>query len=65
MHCRRDAQGLGLTVLRTWAFNDGAQWNSFQPTPGVLDERVLREVQLALTPIHGDFLCHAACSREG
>lgn len=25
----------GLTVLRTWAFNDGeAQWNALQPRPG-------------------------------
>lgn len=26
----------GLTVLRTWAFNDGeSQWNALQPRPGV------------------------------
>ncbi len=25
----------GLTVLRTWAFNDGeSQWNALQPRPG-------------------------------
>lgn len=25
----------GLTVLRTWAFNDGeTQWNALQPRPG-------------------------------
>ena len=40
----RDAQSLGLTVVRTWAFNDGNQWNAMQPSMGVLDERVLREV---------------------
>lgn len=45
----RDAQSLGLTVLRTWAFNDGNQWNSMQPSMGVMDERVLREVKPART----------------
>jgi mannan endo-1,4-beta-mannosidase len=24
----------GLTVLRTWAFNDGNEWNALQPEPG-------------------------------
>lgn len=24
----------GLTVLRFWAFCDGEQWNSLQPSPG-------------------------------
>lgn len=42
--CGRDATQLGLTVLRTWAFADGAQWNAIQPSLGVLDERVLSEV---------------------
>jgi hypothetical protein len=28
------AKKLGLTVMRTWAFNDGAGWNAFQPQPG-------------------------------
>jgi hypothetical protein len=28
------AQQLGLTVLRTWAFNDGDGWNALQPQPG-------------------------------
>ncbi|CAL8471249.1 g10791 [Coccomyxa elongata] len=41
----RDASELGLTVLRTWAFADGPQWNAIQPSLGVLDERVLSEVQ--------------------
>lgn len=40
----RDASELGLTVLRTWAFADGPQWNAIQPSLGVLDERVLSEV---------------------
>ncbi len=34
-----EAAGLGLTVLRTWAFNDGdGQWNALQTSPGVYDE---------------------------
>ena len=28
------AKSLGLTVIRTWAFNDGSGWNAFQPQPG-------------------------------
>ena len=31
-----EAAGLGLTVVRTWAFNDGAdEWNALQVAPGV------------------------------
>ena len=41
---RRESEQLGLTVLRTWAFADGPQWNSIQPSLGQLDERVLSEV---------------------
>jgi mannan endo-1,4-beta-mannosidase len=34
---------LGLTVARTWAFNDGAgQWNALQTSPGVYQESVFR-----------------------
>ena len=40
----RESEQLGLTVLRTWAFADGPQWNSIQPNLGQLDERVLSEV---------------------
>ena len=29
-----DAKSAGLTVVRTWAFNDGPEWNALQPTPG-------------------------------
>ena len=30
-------QEAGLTVVRTWAFCDGEEWNSLQPTPGKLE----------------------------
>ena len=43
MLCRESEQ-LGLTVLRTWAFADGPQWNAIQPSLGQLDERVLSKV---------------------
>ena len=32
---------MGLTVCRTWAFNDG-EYNALQITPGRFDERVFR-----------------------
>jgi mannan endo-1,4-beta-mannosidase len=36
-----ETAGLGLTVLRTWAFNDGAdEWNALQTSPGVYDEDI-------------------------
>uniref|UniRef100_A0ACD5VI16 Uncharacterized protein n=1 Tax=Avena sativa TaxID=4498 RepID=A0ACD5VI16_AVESA len=35
----RSAVGMGLTVCRTWAFNDG-DYNALQVTPGHFDERV-------------------------
>ena len=42
----QESEQLGLTVLRTWAFADGPQWNSIQPNLGQLDERVLSEVRV-------------------
>lgn len=36
------AAGAGLSVIRTWAFAAGEQWNALQPQPGQYDERVLR-----------------------
>jgi mannan endo-1,4-beta-mannosidase len=37
----REAKTLGATVVRTWAYNDGAdEWNALQRSPGVYDERV-------------------------
>jgi len=38
-------QSLGLTVLRTWAFNDygvNNTWQALQTAPQVFDERVFR-----------------------
>ena len=37
------ACALNLRILRVWLFNDGPDaWNSLQPSPGVLSERVLQ-----------------------
>lgn len=64
------AAAQGLTVVRCWAFADGAAtWNALQPRPGELDERVLRaldwlldaagrrglQLQLTLTNFWKDF----------
>jgi mannan endo-1,4-beta-mannosidase len=39
----------GLTVVRCWAFCDGAeQWNALQPRAGELDERVFRALDWLL-----------------
>ena len=44
-----EAKELGLTVVRTWAFNDGAdEWNALQTAPGVYDERVFRGLDYVL-----------------
>ena len=29
-----DAKAAGVRVIRTWAFNDGQEWNALQPAPG-------------------------------
>jgi mannan endo-1,4-beta-mannosidase len=60
-----EADAMGLSVLRTWAFNDGAgQWNALQTAPGVYDEDVfvgldyvvhqagLRGIKLVLTLVN-------------
>lgn len=31
-----DAQAMGFTVIRTWAFNDGDGWNAVQTQPSKL-----------------------------
>ncbi|MEM1348577.1 MAG: cellulase family glycosylhydrolase [Myxococcota bacterium] len=49
-------QRLGMAVLRTWAFNDGAQqWMSLQRAPGVYDEQVLLGLDhvVAMASRHG------------
>lgn len=44
-----DLEAAGVTVVRTWAFNDGPdQWNALQPSPGVFDERVFRALDLVV-----------------
>lgn len=43
---RRGAE-LGLTVVRTWAFNDGG-YNALQQFPGIFDERVLRALDFVI-----------------
>lgn len=50
----RAAAGMGLTVCRTWAFNDGT-YNALQLAPGRFDERVFRALDrvLAEAPRHG------------
>lgn len=37
----RDASSAGLTVCRTWAFNDGG-YQALQTSPGVYDENVFQ-----------------------
>ena len=49
------AASLGLTVLRTWAFSDGAQqWRALQRSPGVYDENTFAGL---------DFVVHQASLR--
>lgn len=43
------AQELGLTVIRTWAFNEGpSRWHAFQRAPNSYDERVLEGLDFAV-----------------
>lgn len=37
----KQAASVGLTVCRTWAFNDG-QWRALQKSPAVYDEEVFK-----------------------
>lgn len=41
----RQAAAVGLTVCRTWAFNDGG-WRALQKSPGVYDEEVFKVSEL-------------------
>jgi mannan endo-1,4-beta-mannosidase len=43
------AAAMGLTVMRTWAFNDGVdEWNALQTSPGVYQEYVFQGLDYAL-----------------
>eukprot|EP01018_Ginkgo_biloba_P023878 Gb_30579 [translate_table: standard] len=44
----QEAAGIGLTVGRTWAFNDGG-WRALQKSPGVYDEDVFKALDFVLT----------------
>ncbi len=37
-----------MTVIRTWAFCDGSEWNALQPAPGEWDERVFAALDWVL-----------------
>lgn len=41
----KQASTIGLTVCRTWAFNDG-QWHALQKSPSVYDENVFQVIQV-------------------
>lgn len=40
----RQASSVGLTVCRTWAFNDGG-WRALQKSPSVYDEQVFKVIR--------------------
>ncbi|KDP21853.1 hypothetical protein JCGZ_00640 [Jatropha curcas] len=44
----QQASSLGLTVCRTWAFND-AQWRALQKSPGVYDEDVFKALDFVVS----------------
>jgi mannan endo-1,4-beta-mannosidase len=41
----KQASSLGMTVCRTWAFNDG-QWRALQKSPSVYDEDIFKVYSL-------------------
>ncbi|XP_047322021.1 mannan endo-1,4-beta-mannosidase 6 [Impatiens glandulifera] len=43
----QQASSLGLTVCRTWAFNDG-QWRALQKSPSVYDEQVFQALDFVV-----------------
>ncbi len=43
-----EARDMGLTVVRTWGFNDGSGWNALQTAPGVYDETVFQGLDYVL-----------------
>ncbi|GLT75550.1 hypothetical protein SLA2020_472670 [Shorea laevis] len=44
----QQASSVGLTVCRTWAFNDG-QWRALQKSPGVYDEEVFKGLDFVVS----------------
>ncbi|KAF8402465.1 hypothetical protein HHK36_010549 [Tetracentron sinense] len=44
----QQASAVGLTVCRTWAFNDG-QWRALQKSPSVYDEDVFKALDFVLS----------------
>lgn len=46
---QEEMAAMGMTVLRTWAFNDGSsQWNALQTSPGVYQEYVFQGLDYVL-----------------
>ncbi|XP_057744553.1 mannan endo-1,4-beta-mannosidase 6 [Arachis stenosperma] len=44
----KHASSVGMTVCRTWAFNDG-QWRALQKSPSVYDERVFKALDFVVS----------------
>ncbi|KAI3831173.1 hypothetical protein MKW92_047311 [Papaver armeniacum] len=44
----QEASSVGLTVCRTWAFNDGG-WRALQKSPGVYDEDIFKALDFVLS----------------
>ncbi|CAN6575958.1 unnamed protein product [Malus baccata var. baccata] len=44
----KQASSVGLTVCRTWAFNDG-QWRALQKSPSVYDEEVFKALDFVIS----------------
>lgn len=44
----QQASAVGLTVCRTWAFNDG-QWRALQKTPSVYDDEVFKALDFVIS----------------
>ncbi|GLJ16783.1 hypothetical protein SUGI_0289040 [Cryptomeria japonica] len=47
----QQAASVGLTVARTWAFNDGG-WRALQKSPGVYDEDVFKALDFVISEAH-------------
>lgn len=45
----QQASGAGLSVCRTWAFNDGDQWQALRKSPFVYDEQVFKVTRFFTT----------------